>query len=239
NRAHDPNKFLFDDIPSIKNGQGSESTGSKFETAVKVVREGLEELVQAYPLMLHRLRDLMFAELQVPNMSPHSLAELQGRAANIQKLSGDFHVEAFVGRLAHIDGRDKTFEGIASLAVSKPPRDWTDPDLDAAAIEIAVLSQKFLRTETFARVKGRPEKRQAVAVLIGINGRPAPFVEEFEVAETDRASIADLIERVSAILDNADTERRGIVLAALAELSARYMRDGGQKVTINQEKEAS
>ena len=33
--------------------------------------------------MLRRLRDLMLAELQVPNVSPQSLAELQDRAENV------------------------------------------------------------------------------------------------------------------------------------------------------------
>jgi hypothetical protein len=39
------------------------------------------------------------------------------------------------------------------------------------------MAQKFLRAETYARVKGRPDKRQALAVMIGMNGRPAPLLE--------------------------------------------------------------
>ena len=173
-RACDPNKFLFDDIPAVTGGNGTLVTEKDVQRAVASVREGLEELVQAYPAMLHRLRELMLAELRVPNPSPQSLAELRDRAANIRKLAGDFRLEAFVGRLSQFDGTDQAFENIASLAASKPPRDWVDPDLDRTAIDIADMAQKFLRAETYARVKGRSEKRHALAVVIGMNGRAGP-----------------------------------------------------------------
>lgn len=222
-RAHDPNRFLFDDIPGTLGEDVALDTDADLRRVIKSVRDGLEELVQAYPSMLHRMRDLMLAELQVPNISPQSLAELRERAENIRQLAGDFRLDAFVGRLARFDGSDESFEGIASLVANKPPRDWVDPDLDQAAIEIADMSQKFLRAETYARVKGRPDKRHAMAVVIGTNGRPAPMLEEFDIADSDRDAVNALIKRVEAAFDESDTPRRSVILAALAELSTRYM----------------
>lgn len=223
-RAKDPNKFLFDDIPGTLGEDITRGDAKSLNRVVVSVREGLEELSNAYPCMLRRLRDIMLSELQVPNVSPQSLGELRERAENIRDLSGDFKLEAFVGRLSQFDGHDESIEGIASLAANKPPRDWVDPDLDQSSIEIADFSQKFLRAETFARVKGRSEKRQAMAVVIGMNGRPVPLLEEFAVADSDRVEINDLIERVVIALEESDTKRRSVILAALAELSARYMR---------------
>ncbi len=222
-RARDPNKFLFDDIPEMVGGEPNLGKDSDLRRVVKSVRDGLEELIQAYPSMLHRLRDMMLSELQVPNVSPQSLAELRDRAVNIKELTGDFRLDAFVGRLAQFEGADSEVEGIASLAASKPPRDFVDPDVDRAAIEIADMAQKFLRAETFARVKGRPQKRDAMAVVVGLHGRPVPMLEEFAVADADRAEINELIALVAAAVEGADTSRRSIILAALAELSARYM----------------
>lgn len=63
-------------------------------------------------------------------------------------------------------------------------------------------------------------------MTVGINGRPAPIHEEFDVAESDRAAVDELIERVTASLDGADIKRRSVILAALAELTARYMQSG-------------
>ena len=223
NRANDPNKFLFDDIPAILGEDVSLATGKDMTRVVASVRGGLEELARAYPEMLRRLRDIMLAELQVPNASPESFAELRDRAENIKQLAGDFRLDAFIGRLARFDGSDDGFEGIAGLAANKPPRDWVDPDFDRATIELADMAQKFVRAETYARVKGRPEKRHSIAVVIGMDGRPSPHFGEFDIADSDRAAVSNLIERVSTALDEADNNRRSIILAALAELSTRYM----------------
>ena len=221
-RAKDPNKFLFDDIPGTL---GEDTALSKdLEDILDSVRQGLEELVHAYPSMIRRLCEIMLSELHVPNNSSHAVSELRSRAENIRQLAGDFRLEAFVGRLSLFDGTDESFEGIASLAANKPPRDWVDPDRDQSAIEIADLAQKFVRAETFARVKGRPEKRQAIAVVIGMDGSPTPYLEEFDVADTDRESIDSLIERVTEALENKNDNRRSVILAALAEISVRFMR---------------
>ena len=228
-RAKDPNKFLFDDIPASLGEDIGLASEKDLRRAIGIVRDGLEELVQAYPSMLRRLRDLMLSELQVPNVSRQSMVELRDRAENIKQLAGDFRVDAFIGRLSQFDDSDGSFEGIASLAANKPPRDWVDPDLDQSAIEIADLAQRFIRAETYARVKGRPDKRQAMAIVIGIDGRPAPFLEEFELADTDRASVNHLIGRVTSTLEGADTSQRNVILAALAEITARYMQTSAPK----------
>lgn len=223
-RANDPNKFLFDDIPAFVNPENSDiSNQEDVQNIVSVVREGLQELVQAYPAMINRLRDMLLAELQVPNLSPQPLLELRERAENVKELAGDFRLDAFVGRLAEFEGSDEGFESIASLAANKPPRDWVDPDMDRASIELASMAQKFLKAETFTRIKGRPEKRHAMAVLVGKDGRPTPLLKEFDVTDADREEINNLIDRVSAALDLADTKNQNVVLAALAEMSARYM----------------
>lgn len=222
-RAEDPNKFLFDDIPETLGSDLSGANEQDLRDLIANVHEGLEELVNAYPSMLHRLRDVMLAELQVPNVSPQSIAELRNRAENAAQVGGEFRLESFVGRLTQFDGSDESFEDIASLAANKPPRDWVDPILDQTAIDLAELSQRFIRVETYTRVKGRPEKRQSMAVVIGIDGRPTPLLEEFDVTDADRSAVEELIGRVTAALETADTSRRSVILAALAELTARYM----------------
>ena len=236
NRANDPNKFLVDDIPATLGEGMLLTTDNDLKRVVEGIRRGLEELTQAYPAMLHRLRDIMLAELQVPNTSPESLAELRERAENIKQLAGDFRLDAFVGRLARFDGSDDAFEGIASLAANKPPRDWVDLDLERAAVEIADMAQKSIRIETYVRVKGRSEKRHSMAVVIGMKGRPAPLLKEFDVTDSDRAEIDTLVECVKAALKDADADRKIVILAALAEISAHYMHEL-EKVTKGKAKE--
>ena len=219
--AHDPNQFLFNDIPETLKARSAENGQRNWQDINASVREGLQELVEAYPSALRRLRDIMLSELQVPNMSSQSLADLRTRADNIKQLAGDLRLDAFIGRLAAFDGGDEHFEGIASLAASKPPKEWVDLDLDQARVEIADMAQKFLRAEMFARVKGRPDKRHAMAVVINVKGQPEPLLSEFDIADSERPEINRLVNRVGKTLDG--TKDNNIVLAALAQLSSRYM----------------
>jgi len=223
-QASDPNKFLFDDIPALVNPVASAK--KDIESTLRLVREALVELTQAYPEMLARLRVMMLSELLVPNASSQSLADLRDRALNIQQLTGDFRLNAFIGRLTTYTGSEQDMEGIASLAVNKPARDWTDSDLDQAAIEITELSQKFIRAETFARVKGRDTKRQAMAVMVGIDGRPTPISGEFAISTREQAEVDSLVAKISKSLSDFPPERKNILLAALAQLGAKYISAG-------------
>jgi hypothetical protein len=230
-KASDPNKFLFDDIPALLHDVGVRPGQSQSEQVISCVHDGLAELSRAYPEMLERLRQMMLTELDVPNSSRQALAELCARAKNIRQVSGDFRLNAFVGRLSQFMASEADMEGIASLATNKPPRDWVDVDLDQAGLEIAVLSQQFIRTEAFAHVKGRADKRVAMAVIVGTSGRPTPISGEFAIADTDREAVNDLIDRVERALANSDQNKRNIILAALAEMSAMYLMTNAEKAT--------
>ncbi|MBC6403745.1 MAG: ATP-binding protein [Hyphomonadaceae bacterium] len=225
-RAHDPNALLFDDLPGAFGSGGKTELIENLNDYLESFHDGMNELVKAYPAMLAELRDLTLAELQVPNLLKQSISELHERAASAVQLAGDFKIDAFVGRLSLFDGSEETFEQIASLVVSKPPRDWVDLDLDRAAIELADMSQKFMRAETFARVKDRPQKRQSIAVVIGMNGAPEPALQEFQVGSADRSEIEQVIESLELALDKSNPARPNIMLAALAEMSLRYMESG-------------
>ena len=181
--------------------------------------------------MLNRMRETLLAELQVPNASASMLAELRARSTNIRELGGDHRLEAFIIHLAQFEGRDEDIEGLASLAVNKPPRDWVDLDLDRASVELAELAQQFLRAEAFARVKGRPDKRHAMAVVVGMGEQPRLVHDEFEITDLDQPVVGALIERLDATLRDNGQERREIILAALAELSARHLDSGATTKT--------
>lgn len=229
--ASDPNKFLFDDIPSLF-GNGTDIDNPEIVQAIiKQLREGLNELLDAYPAMLHALKDQMLSELQVREISSDALAELQDRAKNIQQVGGDFRLDAFITRISNFTGSIEDMEGIASLATNKPPRDWVDRDLDLAAVEIMDLAQKFNRLESFARVKGRPDKRHAMAVVVGLKGIPTPLLEEFDVTESERGAVDNVVSAVEEALTGSNEKQRNIILAALAELSARYMKQQGEAST--------
>ena len=223
-QANDPNKLIFDDIPHVL-GDGDESGGSEaLRQIAERMREGLVELRQAYPTMLRRLREVLLTELQVANTSQSMLAELRARAENIRQLSGDHRLEAFVVRLAQFHGSDDDMESLASMATNKPARNWVDSDIDRATVELAGMAQQFIRAEVFARVKGRPDKRHAMAVVVGMGGRSTPLHGEFDITDPEREEVDVLIDQVDTALERSGEKRRNVILAALAELSARHLR---------------
>src|SRR5690625_7931180 len=73
-RARDPSQLLFDDIPALVNSKKVDiSDKDDIREIVSIVKEGLQELVLAYPLMVHWQRDMLLAELQVAYLSRDSI----------------------------------------------------------------------------------------------------------------------------------------------------------------------
>ena len=224
-QAKDPNRLIFDDIPQeLDDGDGPYAEENIPRISANL-RQALIELREVYPSMLHRLRELLLSELQVPNASPPMLADLRSRAENISGIAGDHRLEAFILRLIRFRGTDEDMENLASMATNKPPGNWVDADVDNAAVELADLAQKFVHVEAFARVKGRPSRRHAMAVVVGIGGRPTPLHDEFEIGDLERAEVDTLVAQLDKSLEDSGEGRRNVILAALAETSARYIED--------------
>ena len=223
-RARDPNKFLFDDIPETFMENSEDFDEEAVKKIAENVRDGLRELSSAYISRLYRIRDVMLNELNVHNSSTQSILELQTRAQNIRQISGDFKLEAFINRVSHFNNDEKSIEGIASLAASKPPSQWIDLDFDRTMIEVAELSQKFLRAESFARVKGRDDKQHAISVVVGIDGKPTPVHDEFTISDSERQKVESLTKEIDSMLETKDNFNRNIILTALAEVSAHYLK---------------
>ena len=234
-QARDPNRLIFDDMPRLLAGAGR-NDGEEATALARLVREGLVELCEAYPAMLARLQDTLLAELQVPNAAPAMLAELRDRAENVRDLGGDHRLEAFIMRLSRFGGSREDMEGLAGMAVNKPVHGWVDPDVDKASLELADMAQRFVRAEAFAHVKGRRDKRHSVAVVIGLEGRPQTVHDEFHVAERERVSVDSLVGCVDTALQESGEGRRNVVLAALAEVSARYLDEPPEPRTLARSK---
>ena len=188
-QAKDPNSFIFDDIPQALSGGLTADHEDVRLTVAANVREGLVEMGQAYPEMLHRMRETLLTELQVPNGSAPMLAELKARAENVRGLSGDHRMEAFVMRLTRFSGNDADMESLASMVANKPVHSWVDADIDRVTTELAELAQKFLRAESLAHVKGRSNRRHSMAVTVGMTGRPSTVQNEFVVTSLERPDV--------------------------------------------------
>jgi hypothetical protein len=163
--------------------------------------------------MMAELSQKMMGALGQPE---DDFADLQQRARIVAELTGDLRVDAFAARLAIYQGDVNDLEAIASMAINRPPREWTDRDPDQAALALADFALKFRRAETLARVKGRHPSREAMALIIGTGEAGQEVIEEFEVAERDRPKVTALAQALYKVLAQSGAER-AVVLAALAE----------------------
>lgn len=230
-RANDPNKLLFDDLPSLSEPKKDGTFDAKL--IARILRDALAEMRAAYPNTLAELKALMLNELDVRAETSDALSELRSRADNIKHIGGDLRLDAFIGRITQFHGTDEDMEGIASIAASKLPRDWNDGDRERAQLELAQLAETFLKLETLARVKGRKGKRQALAVMVGRESTPLPMFGEFQVSDADHKDISALVTAVDKALSKADHKRREIILAALVEVTARYLEDENNPLLEN------
>ena len=109
---------------------------------------------------------------------------------------------------------------VGLVAASKPPRDWVDRDIDQATVEIAALAQAFVKAESLAHVKGRKDRRQAMAVYFGDSRRPSPITPEFDISIDEQADVEDLVLQIHALLVK-NNINRDVALAAIAELGSQ------------------
>ena len=224
-QAKDPNRLIFDDLPRMHTATDDCDSETAAVRIASMLRETLLELRQTYPAMLGRLRETLLTELHVPSTAPAMMEELRARAANVRKLGGDHRSEAFIMRIARFNGSDVDMEGLAGMAVNKPVNAWVDQDIDKAMVELADMSQKFVRVEAFAHVRGREDNRHAIAVVVGLGGNSNPIRGEFDVTSQDREAVEFVMKAVNSALHDTGENRRNVLLAALAEVSAAHLKN--------------
>jgi len=215
--AHDPNKLIFDDLPSLYNLHDDP------KLSIKNFSSSLKELYDAYPNLLKKLGQLIMTELQVGIVSNKAIKRLRERANDVRQSSGDFRIDALAARLATFNQTQDDIAGIASLAANKPIHDWIDLDVDRACIEIAVLCEGFKKAELYARVKGKTPNRHAIAFTSGLAGNDTVYQLSFDVLEDDKAYVEKAKVKLLSLLEK-EIDDPILALTVITELSAEYIK---------------
>ncbi len=221
--ANDPNVLLNETLPQALQLLAERSNASVGHLA-EILSSALSEIAKTYESAMRDFEATMLREIGVDDQET-SLSVLRERAKRIHGLTGDFRLEALIGRIKTYGGSLADIEGVASLAASKPPRDWSDNDADRARLEIADLAQRFNRAEAFARVKGRPDGRHSIAFVVGLDHTPKVVSREFEITERERRAVLKLAREIKAIAVSG-AFRQEVVLAAIAQVGSDLMLNG-------------
>lgn len=227
-KANDPNKFLLDDLPlSFQDIKNLDSEVYAIEVTAKI-KDGLNEMISFYPDWIAKLRTQIFDLIQVYSNSASSLKELRKRALNVGGVSGNPRLEAFILRLQAFEIKGSSMDEIASLSINKPTKDWVDNDFDQASIELANLSQEFIRLESLAFVKGRKTNQSSLAIIVGDNGRNRIQQDNFLISKEDKNRANKIKKDIQSLLKKEQYPRK-ILLSALSDAAIDIMVKNGAK----------
>lgn len=207
-KANDPEDLLFGQLTSALEHESDR---------VGAILGAVREAEAAYPDMLDRLRNTVAERLAVDS---ESFAGIGARATTVAGVSADLRFDAFAMRVGAFEAGNGDIEGLSSLLVHKPPRNWTDRDHDLAQFELAKLAQRFREAEAMADLRGREPTAQAISLMVGLDPKAQPLQRAFHVSDRELKAADQL---AGSILDA--LRRKGLTeeveLAALARAFER------------------
>lgn len=213
-KASDPHKVLFVDLVALFDSSDATSY-------INALKAPISELAGAYEAMLKKVEAEMLTALDAP---ADQLNRLRIRAETVSGITGDLRQDSFATRLAKHDGSKESIEGILSMAANKPPRDWTDRDIDVASLEISQFSLRFRQAEAFVAVRGRKPNSEAFAVVIGAGSDARTITRSFAITDRHRAAVESKADEIADQLkrQGLDTD---VLLAILAKVGMRLTND--------------
>ena len=197
-KATDPESLLFGDLPKV--------TGGKAQLAL----DALAACEAAYPALLTELTKALGSALA----TDADFAGLNERTNHVLRATGDLRFDAFAMRAAAFDGGGD-MEGLASLLVHKPARNWTDREHDQGLIELVRLGRMFRETEAVVAIRNRRAGGQAMAVVVGMDPNTPDLIRTFEITASQRKAAEGLAQRFLSQIA-AGGENEVVALAALA-----------------------
>jgi hypothetical protein len=198
-KASDPEALLFEDLPRATEGQPQRAL------------EAILACEGAYPALLAELTGAVASALAT-NAAFEGLAE---RAEQVVRVTGDLRFDAFTMRAAAFDGGAGDIEGLASLLIHKPARNWTDREHDQALIELVRLGRMFRETEVVVGIRGRRTGGQALALVVGMDPNTPALIRSFEITAAQRSAAEALAARILEEIAGVGAQE-AVALAALA-----------------------
>lgn len=209
--SRDPEALLFEELPS--------AVGERLSP--ELVIDALRECEASYPALLERMTSALARALGVDRAS---FAGLAARAETVKDLTNDYNFDAFVMRAAAFERGEGDIEGLVSLLLHKPARNWSDRDREQALIEMAKFGRRFRELEALAVVRDRRSHTEAVALVVGVDPLTPPLLQSFELTETEKRAASKLADRLLETLES-DGDARHLHLAALARAVASLAAD--------------
>lgn len=228
-KAEEPATMLFSDLPRAC---GYEPIAARrpaprdIEAFVEGLKESIEELREAYPGLLGRVRDSIQEAFDRGGPVGAFRVQLADRAERMLVAVNEPRLKAFSMRLIDPNLPEAEWlESVASFVVSKPPAKWSDVDEETFGYELATLVRRFLRAEALAFELGA-EGRAADAYRVAITRADGTEVDRIvQVGAGDARKVAKLEAYLTELLSK-DAEV-GLVAATRAFWKVLSEKQGG------------
>lgn len=218
--ANDPIDLIYTALPKICPDLSRDGT---------YLTELMQELHNFYGRQIDGLKSLLFTAIR-HSEHKNQLSELAERARNIKSTTGSNKLEQFAGKIQHIDKNiTSCIEGIISLCVEKPQKNWTDKEIDTTRSMIPQLAMDFRQAESFAVMHDRMAGRSVFSMTFGTEpGHDLVKVVDFSPKELQQAEqiASELATDLQARLA-ADANSPDLIYAVIAALGMKL--EGQQK----------
>jgi hypothetical protein len=232
--AKSPQTLLFEKLPAacgldkLGTDEPDANTLAEFSGRLK---DALRELKQAYPNLLDSMRGLLVQAFSLDRHTPleELRAILRGRLEGLDSYTVDVDgLRAFIRRVVKPNGKDEEwFTNILMFLGQKPPRKWSDTDLDAAEFRLSEFSRRLNDLEKLrVHFEGVQHRRGTDFDVLLLRTVRKGASERDEIVCIDKGTRAAYKTVKAKLAKNlTDLGDRELRLAVLAELVDEFMGD--------------
>ena len=202
-RANDPNKVLFTDLPELFNEKDPKKL-------IAIIIKNIKEIKKDYPTMLKKYKGKLFERIDHQG----NVKKLNERAKKILNL-GSFSDNSFIKRLEIYDEKKESTEGLLSIAINKQPSEWTDIDREEALTNIGLMCDKFRKIEVMASMRDEDPSREAFAFVF-LGQKKEHHSRSYNISNINKDKIKKSSKKLIATLQKEGLNQDEI-MAILAE----------------------
>lgn len=228
-RTSDPHALVFKELPLAL---GLTSAKAKWtETAIEQLRNSLIALQRAYPRLLDQIEAQLRTVFGLKGTGEEAQQQLQQRAAPLDGHAADRVLTIFVKEASRLD--NQTWRERLARVVNDgiPSNQWHDADLVGFQVRLRQIASDFVRLEELVAEQKRTGASQIIRIGL-LDGKVQEAREVISITPDRAVQVAALVERLASALGedkDQNEESRHILLAALAQVANRYLKQNGKE----------
>lgn len=202
-KAHDPIDLVYNKLPEI------------FGSDLQGLQDSVQELNSAYSIILDQVANQLFADFRLKD-DKSGRDEINARAKNIKKRTGDFDLESFVNQLEQFDGSERASEDLLMHLIKKDPRAMIDQDVNRSAIILSEKIMAFQKVEAHARFSKRGIRSRAMSLVYAPSENKGVVSVDVRLTSADLKLAENKAQEIRDLLDGLDPVEKEIALGAIA-----------------------